>query len=57
MKAIEVATAVEKNAVVRDTGKTDIAAAAVENMAAVGGTDFEGAEGRCGFSRPGICVM
>jgi hypothetical protein len=56
MNATEVAAAVEKKAVVRDTGKRDIAAAAVENMAA-GGMGFAGVEGRCGFLAPAICVM
>ena len=55
MNATEVATAVEKKAVVRDTGKRDIAAAAVENLAA-GGMGFAGAEGRCGSLGPGICA-
>ena len=53
MNATEVAAAVEKRAVVRDTGKRDIAAAAGENLAA-GGMDFGGAEGRCGSSGPAI---
>ena len=57
MNATEVATAVEKKAVVRDTGKRDIAAAAVENMAAAGGMYFAGVEGRCGFLAPALCVM
>jgi hypothetical protein len=57
MNTTEVATAVEKKAVVRDTGKRDIAAAAVENLAAAGGTGFAGVEGRCGSLAPAICVM
>ena len=56
MNTTEVATAVEKKAVVRDTGKRDIAAAAVENLAAAGGMGFAGAEGQCGSLEPAICV-
>jgi hypothetical protein len=56
MKATEVAAAVEKKAVARGIGKRDIAAAAVENLAA-GGMGFAGVEGRCGSSEPGICGM
>jgi hypothetical protein len=55
MNVTEVAMAVEKKVVARDKGKIDVAAA-VENLA-VGGTGFEGAEGRCGFLAPAICVM
>jgi hypothetical protein len=43
MNATEVSTVAEKNAVERDIGKRDIAAA-VENLAA-GGMGFEGAAG------------
>jgi hypothetical protein len=62
MNTTEVATAVEKKAVVRDNiiedkGKRDIAAAAVENLAAAGGMGFAGVEGRCGSLAPAICVM
>jgi hypothetical protein len=47
-------SAAEHQAVERDTGKTD-SAAAVENLA-VGGMGFEGAgEGRCGSSEQAIC--
>ena len=56
MNTTEVATAVEKKAVVRDTGKRDISAAAVENLAA-GGMGFAGVEGRCGSLAPAIFVM
>ena len=57
MNTTEVATAVEKRAVARDTGKRDIAAAAVENLAEAGGMGFAGVEGRCGSLAPAICVM
>ena len=57
MNATEVATAVEKKAVERDIGKRDIAAAAMENLAAAGGTGFAGVGGRCGSLAPAICVM
>jgi hypothetical protein len=57
MNATEVAAAVEKKAVLRDTGKADIAAAAGENMAAAGGMDFAGVEGQCGFLERAICAM
>ncbi len=55
MNATEVSTAAEKNAVERDIGKRDIAAA-VGNLAA-GSMGFEGAEGQCGSSGPAICAM
>jgi hypothetical protein len=54
MNATEVSTAAEENAVERDIGKRDIAAA-VGNLAA-GGMGFEGAEGRCGSLGPAICA-
>ena len=56
MNATEVATVPEKKAVARDKGKADIAAAAVETMAA-GGMGFAGAEGQCGSLAPAICGM
>jgi hypothetical protein len=55
MNATEVSTAAEKNAVERDIGKRDIAAA-VGSLAA-GGMDFEGVEGQCVFLAPAICAM
>jgi hypothetical protein len=55
MNATEGATVAEKKAVAKDKGKADIAAAAVENMAA-GGMVFAGVEGRCGSLEPAICV-
>ena len=54
MNATEVSMAAEKNAVERDIGKRDIAAA-VENLAA-GGMGFEGVEGQCDSSGPAICA-
>jgi hypothetical protein len=54
MNATKVSTVAEKNAVERDTGKRDIAAA-VESLAA-GGMGFEGAEGQCGSLEPAICA-
>jgi hypothetical protein len=54
MNATEVSTAAEKNAVERDIGKRDIAAAA-ESLAA-GGMGIEGVEGRCGSSERAICA-
>jgi hypothetical protein len=55
MNATEVAMVAEKKAVAKDKGKADIAAAAVENMAA-GGMVFVGVEGRCGSLEPAICA-
>jgi hypothetical protein len=54
MNATEVSTAAEKNAVERDIGKRDIAAAAVS--LAVGGMGIEDVEGRCGSSERAICA-
>jgi hypothetical protein len=56
MNATEVSTAAEKNAVERDIGKRDIAAA-VENLVAGGMGFAAGVEGRCGSSGPAIYVM
>ena len=57
MNATEVATAEEKKAVVRDKGKADIAAAAVESLAAGGMGFAAGVEDRCGSLEPAICAM
>jgi hypothetical protein len=56
MNATEVAMAVEKKAIARDTGKRDIAVAA--GSLAAGGMGFAaGAVDQCGSLGPAICVM